>query len=70
MDQPVKISGGNEKKPRLSTFSFNVLRGEHYYLIRVSSDYYWYRNLLDVFSMEAMGENGAIKGSMTVLEGD
>lgn len=70
VDQVVKVSAGNEKNPDLSTFSFNALRGEHYYLIRVSSDYYWYRNLLNIFSMEAMGENGTINGSMTVLEGD
>lgn len=70
MDQTVKISAGNEKHPDLSTFFFNVRRGEYCYLIRISSDYYWYNDFLDIFSMKAMGENGIINGSMTVLEGD
>lgn len=70
MDQDVIISAGNQSGSDLSSVTFSVCEGESSYLIRISSDYYWYNNLLDTFTIYVGGENGVINGSMSILEGD
>lgn len=49
-------------------FRFNVLEGTHQYLIRVSSDYYWYSDNIDSIKLEANAEINNVK--MSILAGD
>lgn len=70
MDQMVTLSIGNQDTPELSVFTFDVYAGENNYLIRISSDYYWYCNLLDYFTLSPGGENGIVFAVISVLEGD
>ncbi len=70
MDQTVRLCAGNQDNPELSVFTFDVYGGEYKYLIRISSDYYWYNNRLDRFTLSAGGENGIVFAVISVLAGD
>jgi hypothetical protein len=62
---PLKL--GNKQKNNLITFKFEVKPGKNVYLIRVSSDPYWYTNDLNRVNLES--RNMKLK-QMQILQGD
>jgi hypothetical protein len=49
-------------------YIFNLKPGKHEYLLRVSSDYYWYLNQINAVKIKPEYDINNIK--MSVLEGD
>jgi len=59
-------SGTFDEKCR---FYMNLESGKHKYIIRVSSDYYWYTGQIDTVSL-ASPDTGIINAEISLLEGD
>lgn len=49
-------------------YTFTIKEGEHDYMFRVSSDYYWYSNMTNCVKLECGGE--LININMEILQGD
>jgi len=70
-EEKVTIKLGNLKDNIFSEkykYNFIAKEGTQNYLLRVSTDYYWYTN--EINSVEVVSENGIKNVSMKILEGD
>ena len=70
-EEKVTIKLGNLKDNIFSEkykYNFIAKEGTQNYLLRVSTDYYWYTN--EINSIEVVSENGIKNVSMKILEGD
>jgi hypothetical protein len=61
-------SDNNDNFSTLNSYTFNVYKGRNNYLIRVSSDSYWYSKIINAFRLSLY--EGVIVNEMQILEGD
>ena len=62
---------GDYNKDRFETkytYNFTVIEGQHVYLFRISSDYYWYSRQVNAAMLEC--DDDLLDISMEILEGD
>ena len=55
----------------LYSFQFTVFPGEHRYMLRISSDFYWYTGRVDGFLIEQPDQKNSVRISqLSILKGD